>query len=123
MSIIHLTAANFDNIVDNNDMVVMDFWAQWCGPCQSFSSIFEEISEQYPEVVFAKVDTEKETKLAEDFNIRSIPLVLILRQNIVVYSESGSLPASALKDLVEQAKALDMDVVRAQLEAPYNANE
>lgn len=117
MSVITLTTANFDEIVDNNDMVVIDFWAQWCGPCQSFAPVFEEVSEQYPDVVFAKVDTEKESKLAEDFQVRSIPLVMVLRQNIVLYLESGVLPASALKDIIEQGKALDMDKVRAQLES------
>ncbi len=120
MSVIALTAANFDEVVDNRDMVVIDFWAQWCGPCKSFAPVFKAVSEQYPDVLFANVDTEKETKLAEDFNIRSIPLVMILRQNIVVYSESGALPASALEDLIEQAKALDMDAVRAQLQDKAN---
>lgn len=115
MSTVQLTNANFDQIIEHNDMVIIDFWAEWCGPCKSFAPVFEQVSNQFPDVIFGKIDTESEPELAKDFNVRSIPMILVLRQNIVVFSQAGVMPASALVELIEQAKALDMDKVRQDL--------
>lgn len=116
MSILHLTKDNFGDVISKNDIVIIDFWAQWCGPCKAFSPIFEEVSKGYPEVLFAKVDIEHEQELAADFQITSIPMLMVLRQNVVVFAQAGVLPASALQDLIAQAKALDMVKVKQELE-------
>lgn len=108
MSVVDLTKENFDEQIANHELVVLDFWAPWCGPCLSFSPVFEQVSTEYPDVLFAKINTEKEVELANDFSIRSIPTVMVLRQNVLLFSESGLLPSSALSDLVDQAKALNM---------------
>lgn len=108
MVMMALTKDNFDQVVATNEIVVLDFWAPWCGPCRSFEPIFEEVAAQYPDVVFGKINTEDETELAADFAIRSIPNVMVLRQNVVLFSQGGVLPASALSDLIDQAKAIDM---------------
>lgn len=117
MALVQLTKDNFDIYVSENDIVVLDFWAAWCGPCQSFEPIFTQVSEQYPDVIFAKIDIEDQPQLAQDFSVKQIPMIMVLRQHIAVFSGSGTMPASALSDLVLQAKALDMDKVRADLEA------
>jgi len=116
MSTIELTKHNFDDIVAKNDLVIVDFWAEWCGPCKSFAPIFAEVSEKYPDVIFGKVDTEAEPELARDFQVRSIPLILVLRQQVAVFSQPGALPASALMEVVEQAKALDMKKVLEEIQ-------
>ncbi len=116
MSTIALTKDNFDSIVENNDIIIIDFWAEWCGPCKNFAPVFEQVSEQYPDIIFGKIDTEDQPELAQDFNVRSIPLLLVLKENIAIFSQAGALPASALSDIVDQAKALDMDKVRQDLE-------
>jgi len=110
-----LTAENFDEVVNNNALIVVDFWAEWCMPCKAFAKTFEEVAQQHPEFVFAKVNTEEQVELANDFNIRSIPTIMILREKIMIYCEAGALPAAALHDLLEQAKALDMTEVHKQL--------
>lgn len=112
---LNLTKDNFDQVITDNELIVIDFWAEWCVPCRSFAPIFEQVSKQHPEFIFAKVNTEEQPELAADFNIRSIPTVMILRRKIMVYCESGLLPASALNDLLEQAKALDMDEIYKKL--------
>lgn len=117
MATIQLTADNFKDTVTNNDIVIIDFWAEWCGPCRSFAPTFEAASEKHPEIAFAKVNTEEERELAAGFNIRSIPTLMVFRDQIILYAEAGALPASALDQLIEQVKGLDMDQVRAEIAA------
>jgi len=112
-----VTKDNFSQTIDSNDMVIVDFWAPWCGPCKSFGPVYEEISEKYDDVVFAKVNTEAEQELAAHFQIRSIPTLMILKEQVVVFSQPGALPGSALEDIIGKTKALDMDKVRAEIDA------
>ncbi|MEE2060021.1 thioredoxin [Rhodococcus artemisiae] len=116
-----LTQQNFDEVVTNNDIVLVDFWADWCGPCKQFAPTFESSSEQHPDVVHAKVDTEAEQSIAAAANIRSIPTIMAFREGILVYNQAGALPPAALEDLVSQVKALDMDDVRKQIDEASNA--
>lgn len=116
MATIELTSDNFVETISNNDAVIIDFWAPWCGPCQSFGPVYEELSEQFDNVVFAKVNTEVEQQLAAQFQIRSIPTLMFFREQIILYSEAGALPKSGVTQLVEQAMALDMDEVRKSIE-------
>lgn len=111
-----LTLANFEETITQNDLVLVDFWASWCGPCRSFAPVFERVSEKYPTAVFAKVDTEAEAQLAGAFQIRSIPTLMIFRQNVLVFSQPGALPEAALVKLVDEAQKLDMDEVRHEIE-------
>lgn len=115
MAVIDITAENFDTIIQNNDVVVVDFWAKWCGPCMAFAPVFEEVSLEHPEVVFAKVNIEEEGQLAEDFNIRSIPMLMIFRGEFAVFAESGVQTGASLTALVAQAKELDIEELRAQV--------
>lgn len=114
-NLVTITSANFDGIIAKHDMVVIDFWAQWCQPCLAFAPVFEQVANDYPDVLFGKVNTEEEQQLARDFAIRSIPTLMVFRQKVLLLNESGMLPAVALKDLIEQAKALDMKAVLSQL--------
>ncbi len=115
MAVVELTQENFEQVVMGNEMVLVDFWAPWCAPCRAFAPIFESASEKHPEIVFAKVNTDAEQELAGAFQIRSIPTLTIFRQQIGIFSQAGSLPASALDQVIEQALALDMDQVRAEI--------
>ena len=108
MATIELTTENFEELVSGNDVVLIDFWAAWCGPCRSFAPIFEKVSEARPGLVFGKVDTEAQQALAASFNIMSIPTLMIIREGVVIYSEAGSLPEKSLTALVERALELDM---------------
>jgi thioredoxin 1 len=103
-----LTTENFEQTITDNDIVMLDFWASWCGPCRQFGPVFEAASEQNADIVFGKVDTEDQQQLAATFNIMSIPTLMIFRENVLIFSQPGSLPAEALDNLIEQVRALDM---------------
>ena len=123
MATVEITTENFEEIVSANDLVFLDFWASLCGPCRSFAPTYEKVSDLYPDAVFAKVDTEAEQALAASFNIMSIPTLMIVREQVVVFSQAGALPEAALVDLVEKAAALDMQEVHRQVAAESAAQE
>jgi thioredoxin 1 len=115
MATTQMTGENFEETVTSNDIVLIDFWAAWCGPCRSFAPTYEKVAEQYPDIVFAKVDTEAEQGLAAAFNIMSIPTLMILRENVVLFSQAGALPERTLRELVEKVRDLDMQEVHRQI--------
>ena len=115
MATLDLTAENFQDTINNNANVIIDFWAPWCAPCRGFAPTFEAASEKRADIVFAKVNTEEQQEIAGAFSIRSIPTLMMFRDQIIIYSEAGSLPAKAFDQLIDQAMALDMDSVRADI--------
>lgn len=117
MPTVEITTDNFDEVVKDNDLVLLDFWASWCGPCQWFAPVFEEASDAHPDLTFGKVNTEVEREISAAFNVMSIPTLAVLRDNIVVFSQPGALPAEALEQVIEAARGLDMDDVRSQVAA------
>ena len=124
MATIDLTADTFQQtVLDAEGLVLVDFWAEWCGPCRNFAPVYERVSERHPDAVFGKVDTEAEQALAGAFQIMSIPTLMVFRDQVLLYSQPGSLPEEALEDLITQAKALDMDDVRKQIAEHEQSHE
>ena len=113
-----ITADNFESTVQENSIVVLDFWASWCGPCRNFAPIFEHASDEHADIVFGKVNTEEQQSLAEAFQIRSIPTLMVFRDQIMLYNTPGALPKTAFEELLGKVKALDMDHVRAEIARP-----
>ena len=115
MAVVELTKENFEQVVTSSPTVIVDFWAPWCGPCRGFAPVFEKVSEMHPDVVFAKVDTDAEQEIAAHFQIRSIPTLMVFREQIIVFSQPGALPQGPFEQVVEKSKALDMEMVRKQM--------
>jgi thioredoxin 1 len=116
-----ITDANIESTIQNHPIVVLDFWASWCGPCRNFAPVFERASEENPDIVFGKIDTEDQQSLASAFQIGSIPTLMIFRDQILLYNEAGALPKTAFDELLGKVKSLDMDQVRAEIERQEQA--
>jgi thioredoxin len=115
MATIALTKDNFEQVVNGNDMVLVDFWAPWCGPCKGFAPVFEASSEKHADIVFGKVNTDDEQDLAASFNIRSIPTLMFFREKVILFSQPGALPGLALEQIITQGKELDMAMVHKEI--------
>ena len=122
MAVIELTDDTFEQTVTDNGFVIVDFWAPWCGPCKSFAPTYEKVSEEFEDIVFSKVNTEEHQQVAAHFQIRSIPTLMIFRDQIIIFSQAGALPEGAFRELVQKASELDMDEVRKQIEAEQSGN-
>ncbi|MFF0271457.1 thioredoxin [Kribbella sp. NPDC004536] len=117
MATVELTQDNFNEVVGGDGLVLVDFWAEWCGPCKMFGPVFEKSSETHADITFGKVDTEAQGELAQAFQISSIPTLMAVRDGVVLYSQAGALPAASLEDLIGQLRAVDMEEVKAQIAA------
>lgn len=123
MATVDITEAEFETTVTDNDIVLVDFWAEWCGPCKQFAPVYDQVSQEHEDVVFAKVDTEAERGLAAAANITSIPTLMAFREKVLVYAQPGAINAQQLEELVGKVKELDMDQVREQIAAQQNPDE
>ncbi len=127
MPVVELTKDNFEQTIKDNAFVIVDFWAPWCGPCRNFAPVYEKVSADHDDIVFAKINTEDEQELGAHFQIRSIPTLMIFRDQVIIFSQPGALPESSFRQLLGKAKELDMDEVRSQIaaqqaqQAPGNA--
>jgi len=117
MATMELTKDNFNATIENNDVVIVDFWAPWCGPCRMFAPTFEAVSEQYPHVVFAKLNTEDQQELAASFNIRSIPTLMVFREKVIIFTQAGMLPKAGFEQVVQKSLEVDMVKVHAEIAA------
>ena len=120
MATLEITGENFNDVLEQNEIVFLDFWAEWCGPCRSFAPTYEAASEKHPDIVFGKIDTEAQQELAATFQIRSIPTIAVIRDKVMVFRESGALPANALEQVVEGVRKLDMSEIHAEIAAKQN---
>jgi len=121
MAVMELTKENFEKVITTHSTVIVDYWAPWCGPCRGFAPIFEQVADANPDVVFAKVNTDDEQEIAAHFQIRSIPTLMVFRDQIIVFSQPGAMPQGPFEQVVEKAKALDMDEVRKQIASRESA--
>jgi thioredoxin len=121
MATVELSKDNFEQTVNDNPIVIVDFWAPWCGPCRGFAPVFEKASESHPDVVFAKVNSDEQQELAGAFNIRSIPTLMVFREKVILFQQAGALPGQALEQVLTQAKSLDMAKVREEIAAQERA--
>ncbi len=123
MATMDLTQENFEKTVNENPMVIVDFWARWCGPCKGFAPVYEQASEAHPEVVFAKVNTDEQQELAGAFGIRSIPTLMVFRDKVILFQQAGALPRTALDQVITQAKSLDMTKVQEEIRKQNNESK
>lgn len=117
MATMELTKDNFEQTINGNPIVIIDFWAPWCGPCRGFAPVFDKASESHPDIVFAKVNSDEQQELAGSFNIRSIPTLMVFREKVILFQQAGALPGQALEQVLTQAKSLDMAKVHAEIAA------